>query len=132
MSRILKKDGRNEEERDIEVLEKINGAAKDLYRDVKKKIHYENRILNKDPMADYNPYNNKIKTMKMNREFKKIAIETMFLVKNPIDEGNDDNIKKDMIDEYTNVDNLKWQIRKNYILKKNKPKHIPVKKSKYN
>ena len=111
---------KTDEELFIEAMEKIPGACKEAFRETFKKIMTEDRILNKPDPRVINPFDQKLKYLKEQKEFQKQAFKTMYVLRENIENGKEDDIFKDqrVFDDFENLDSLEWLIKKKNILEK--------------
>lgn len=111
---------KTDEELFIEAMEKIPGACKEAFRETFKKIMAEDRILNKPDPRVINPFDQKLKYLKEQKEFQKQAFKTMYVLRENIENGKEDDIFKDqrVFDDFENLDSLEWLIKKKNILEK--------------
>jgi hypothetical protein len=115
-----------EEER-IHLLNKVKGPVREILNEAFKKIMYEDRILNKRDPSQITKEEMTLAMHKMKKDFRKIALETMFLTGNHLDNGKDEEIKEIFKHHYANIDNMEWQIKKRKILRNTLPKFFNAK-----
>ena len=80
----------------------------------------EDRILNKPDPRIENPFDQKLKYIKEQKEFQKQTYKTMYILRENIENGKEDDIFKDqrVFDDFENLDSLEWLIKKKTILEK--------------
>lgn len=101
-----------------QLLNRLNKSARDYYRSAYKKLLSENRILDKKDDDNISEFEIKMRQLKMNREFKKITWQTMFMIDDKNENSYEEDIKKEMINHLMSVENLQYMIRKDKIMKK--------------
>ena len=92
---------------------------KNEFRDCFKEILYQDRILNKPDPNDVDILEEKMKYIKEQQKIKQEAYETMYLLKENIFTGKeDDEVFKEekVFDSYGNITGLEWLIKKKYVM----------------
>jgi len=117
------KNRRDHEQKKKDNLKTFTGSNRKFLYDVYLQMDYENRILNKLNGCESNPDEEKIRQLKMHKEFKRIARETMYLKKEKI-EDQDKELKKQFEHHYSNLDQLQWLIKKEKVFKNIKPRFL--------
>ena len=111
---------KSDEETYIDALEKIPGCIKKEYREVFKKMLTEDRLLNRPDPRYINPYDQKVIFLKEQKQFQQEAFKTMYVLKENIVTGKEDDIFKDakVFDDFNDLESLKWLVQKKNILEK--------------
>ena len=111
---------KTDEEEYIEALQKIPNTCRPTFRETYKKMLAEDRILNKPDPRIENPFDQKLKYIKEQKEFQKQTYKTMYILRENIENGKEDDIFKDqrVFDDFENLDSLEWLIKKKTILEK--------------
>ena len=115
----LTTEGETLEEQYIDKLEKIPNTVKGEFRDCFKTILFQDRILNKPEPYNENPYDEKLKILKEQKKIQRETIHTMYILKENIFTGKEDEqvFKDEMVfDNYGNMSSLEWLIKKHHIL----------------
>ncbi len=113
-----KKDISQEEEYIIK-LKTIPKSCKEEFRSCFKEIIYQDRILNKPAPNDIDILEEKMKYLREQQKIKEEAYQTMYLLKENIFTGKeDDEVFKEekVFDSYGNITGLEWLIKKKYIM----------------
>ena len=119
--KIFKKQDENEltlENEYVRKLKKIPKSCKEPFRQCFKEILYEDRILNKN-LNENDEYFDKMKYLNEQKKIQLEAFRTMYLLKENILTGREDDevFKEEKIfDNYGNITGLEWLIKKKYIL----------------
>ena len=119
-SYALNKTYDNDEEYFANVLKMIQRICKELFRETFKKMLTADRILHKvDPLKE-NSFDMKLRYIKEQEEFKKETFKNMFLLRENVENGKEDEIffEDGMFDDFDDLDSLKWLIKKKNILTK--------------
>ncbi len=114
-----KKEDLSQEEEYIIKLKTIPKSCKDEFRNCFKEILYQDRILNKPDPGDIDILEEKMKYLKEQQKIKEEAYQTMYLLKEHIFTGKeDDEVFKEekVFDSYGNITGLEWLIKKKYIM----------------
>ena len=115
----LTTEGETLEEQYIDKLETIPNTVKEEFRDCFKTILFQDRILNKPDPYNENPYDEKLKILKEQKKIQRETIHTMYVLKENIFTGKEDEqvFKDEMIfDNYGNMSSLEWLVKKHHIL----------------
>ena len=115
----LTTEGETLEEQYIDKLETIPNTVKGEFRDCFKTILFQDRILNKPDPNNENPYDEKLKILKEQKKIQRETIHTMYILKENIFTGKEDEqvFKDEMVfDNYGNMSSLEWLIKKHHIL----------------
>ena len=102
----------------VRKLKKIPKSCKEPFRQCFKEILYEDRILNKN-LNENDEYFDKMKYLNEQKKIQLEAFRTMYLLKENILTGREDDevFKEEKIfDNYGNITGLEWLIKKKYIL----------------
>lgn len=100
-----------------EKLRFVNKKAAEKFYEGYKRVLYEDRILNrKVDYDDSDKIHFQLSLIHMNKKFKKLAWEAMYMVGDAKEEEYLEKIDKKVLDNFMNDENLKWQVRKNDIL----------------
>ena len=113
-----KKDISQEEEYIIK-LKTIPKSCKEEFRSCFKEIIYQDRILNKPDPNDIDILEKKMKYLREQQKIKEEAYQTMYLLKENIFTGKeDDEVFKEekVFDSYGNITGLEWLIKKKYVM----------------
>jgi hypothetical protein len=113
-----KKDISQEEEYIIK-LKTIPKSCKEEFRSCFKEIIYQDRILNKPDPNDVDILEEKMKYLREQQKIKEEAYQTMYLLKENIFTGKeDDEVFKEekVFDSYGNITGLEWLIKKKYVM----------------
>jgi hypothetical protein len=100
------------------MLRKLRPSVRQIFNEAYKKMDFEDRILNRVNADNIMKDEKKAANLKLKREMKKIAWETMFMMGITIDDGKDTEIKEIFKAEYSNIDYLEWQVKKRHLLGK--------------
>ena len=115
----LTTEGETLEEQYIDKLETIPNTVKEEFRDCFKTILFQDRILNKPDPYNENPYDEKLKILKEQKKIQRETIHTMYVLKENIFTGKEDEqvFKDEMVfDNYGNMSSLEWLVKKHHIL----------------
>jgi len=104
------------------LLKKIDKRAQGYFQKYFKDVEFKKRLLNKEGDEEMTFYENKLSQIKMQKEFKSIAYQTLHMegIKN-----NEDiqYLKKELVKDVFSVDNIEWQVKKHSVLKKFRTKN---------
>jgi len=98
-----------------------------MLHSIYKKIFTEDRLLNKNGSTSPSRAEKNEAMMKMKKEFRKVARETIHLRGENIDDDKDEEIKNIFNHNYSNMDNMEWLIKKGRLLKNSQPKMLNLK-----
>ena len=103
----------------VRKLKKIPRSCKREFRECFKKIINEDRILNKPDQNEINLLEEKLRFISENNKFKVEGLKTMYLLKDNIVTGKEDDeiIKGEKIfGNYGNISGLEWLLKKKFIM----------------
>jgi hypothetical protein len=104
------------------LLKKIDKRARGYFQRYFKDVEFKKRLLNQEGDEEMTFYENKLAQIKMQKEFKSIAYQTLHMegIKN-----NEDIqfLKKELVKDVFSVDNIEWQVKKHSVLKKFRTKN---------
>lgn len=123
----FRKHDKTHEEEAIELLKKIPKPVALIFNEAYKKIEYEDRILNKPKKEETTALEQEMINRKMQKEFRKVAWETMFMLGNNVDDGKDEEMKEPFEHHYSNLYSLEWLVKKRSVLKNVLPKFLTLK-----
>ena len=118
-----KKEIISQEDEYVRKLKLIPYSCKEEYRDCFKKILYQDRILNKPNPNEIDMLEEKMKYIKEQNKIKQEAYQTMYILKENILTGKEDDevFKEEKIfDSYGNITGLEWLIKKKYVMDEKK------------